>query len=353
MSVSSVLKRCSIDIFAGAFLILDAVWWGTHVVAACAVGYFLWTYLSYRREAHLNHRHSEPIREQMTLAEVKAIENKYTRRDDYSTPEKRALVRSGLDRYFYYVRYERVQSLLNAFAPDAERVLDMGCGFGRNTAHVSEKLRKLAIGLDLDELKLSWACNEAHRREPDGRSAFVCADAARPPLRPRSFNCIVMTEVLEHLINPAEGLAACHELLEKAGVLIITVPSRHNLAYSTNPFIFLEKTLSLINNRVLPPYHNLHARSEYNWRRPEPEYGMHHNFSRQRLGHLVHEAGFRTIRWGSFEVEIFPYLLVEHLSGGDVEMIRRWVSPIEDIMTRLPVIGNMGQHLIWVGRKAT
>lgn len=353
MRVSSVLKRCSMEIVAGAVLVLDVIWWGTHVAAACAIGYFLWAYYSYRREAYLNHRYSAPIREQMKLADVKAIENKYTRLDDYSTPEKRALVRSGLDRYFYYVRYERVQSLLKAFAPDAERVLDMGCGFGRNSAYVSENLRKVAVGLDLDELKLSWACNEAERRKSDGEIVFVCADAARPPLRPGSFNCIVMTEVLEHLIHPAEGLAACHELLEKSGILIVTVPSRHNLAYRTNPFIVLEKTLSLINDRVLPPYHDLHARSEYNWRKPEPEYGMHHNFSRQRLEHLVHEAGFRTVRWGSFEVEVFPYLLVEHLSAGDVELIRRWVSPIEDILTKLPVIGNMGQHLIWVGRKVT
>ncbi len=351
MNVFSGLKRGSIEIVAGVVLILDLVWWGAHIAAACAVGYFLWAYLSYRREAHLNHRHSGPIRERMTLAEVKAIENKYTRRDDYGTPEKRALVRSGLDRYFYYVRYERVQSLLNAFAPDAGRVLDMGCGFGRNTMYASERRRRIAIGLDLDELKLSWARNEAHRRDLDARTAFVCADAARPPLRPRSFDCIVMTEVLEHLIDPAKGLASCHELLEKAGILILTVPSRHNLAYSGNPFILLEKTLSLIDDRVLPPYHDLHARSEYNWRKPEPEYGMHHNFSLQRLRHLVHEAGFRTVSRGSFEVEIFPHLLVEHLSVGDVEMIRRWVSPIEDVVTRLPVIGNLGQHLVWVARK--
>lgn len=351
MKVSPALKQGSLEIAVGVVLLLDLVWWGTYVAAVCALGFFLWSYFSYRREAVLNRRYSEPIRERMTLAEVKSIENEYTCRDDFSTPEKRAHVRSGLDRYFYYVRYERVQTLLDAFAANAKSVLDLGCGFGQNTRYVSERLRRPAIGLDLDELKLAWANREARGRESGRQIAFVCADSARPPLRPRSFDCIVMTEVLEHLIDPAQGLAACRELLEDRGVLIITVPSRHNLAYSNNPLIILEKMLSLVNDRVVPPYHSLHARFEYNWREPESNYGMHHNFSRQKLERLLREAGFRTVYGGSFEVEIFPCLLVEHFSSGNTELIRKYVAPIEAVLTRLPVIGSLGQHLVWVARK--
>lgn len=351
MNVSPALKRGSIEIVVGAAMLLDLAWWGTHVVTVLGVGFFLWSYISYRRDAILNRRHSEDVRNRMSLAHVKGIENKYTCRPDYSTPEKRALVRSGLDRYFYYVRYERVQSLLEDFGADAESVLDVGCGFGRNTLFVAKNLKRPVIGLDLDELKLAWAVRDARKRDLDDKIAFVCADAARPPLRPRSFDCIVMTEVLEHLIAPAEGLAACRELLDDNGVLIITVPSRHNLAYSNNPLFLVEKMLSLVSDRLLPPYHDLHARFEYDRRNPEPEYGIHYNFSQQRLRHLVSEAGLRTIYWGSFETEIFPYLLIEHLSRGDTTLIKKYVAPIEAVVTRMPVIGKMGQHLVLVARK--
>jgi SAM-dependent methyltransferase len=343
-------RRCG-ELLAGMVLVLDLTWWGTHFLAVFSVCLFLLSWAWYRREAVLNFNRSEPVRGRMTLSLIRALEQEYAQRPDYNSPQKRAMVRTGVDRYFYFVRYERVQALLNLFAEDAERVLDMGCGFGKNTVYVSEQLNRAVVGLDLDELKLAWAKNDSLARDLPGNIDFVCADAACPPLRPRSFNCIVMTETLEHLIRPTECLMACHELLREGGILIITVPSRHNLAYSNNPFIVLEKIVSLLDDRVLPPYHSLHAKFEYNWRRPEPGYGVHYNFSRQQLGRLLREAGFTAIRRESFEVEVFPYLVIELFSQGDVERMRKYVAPLEALITRLPVIGSMGQHLVWVARK--
>ena len=66
----------------------------------------------------------------------KEIERVYTLREDFNTQEKRARSRPPLDRHFYYARYERVQKLLDRFARKATRVLDMGCGFGRNTLYI-------------------------------------------------------------------------------------------------------------------------------------------------------------------------------------------------------------------------
>ncbi|MGO9572020.1 MAG: class I SAM-dependent methyltransferase [Desulfomonilaceae bacterium] len=351
MRFSSRFKRRGGELLAGVVLALDLTWWGTHFLAACSVCLFFLSYAWYRREAVLNFSRSEPVRGRMTLSLIRALEKEYTQRLDYNSPEKRAMVRTGVDRYFYFVRYERVQALLNVFLGDAERVLDMGCGFGKNTVYVSERLNRPVVALDLDELKLAWAKNDSLARDLPRNIDFVCADAACPPLRPRSFNCIVMTETLEHLIRPNECLTACHELLCEAGILIITVPSCHNLAYSNNPFIVLEKILSLLDDRVLPTYHSLHAKFEYNWRRPEPEYGVHFNFSRQQLGRLLQDAGFTVIRRESFEVEVFPYLVIELLFQGDLERVRKYVAPLEALITRLPVIGSLGQHLVWVARK--
>jgi SAM-dependent methyltransferase len=351
MKISGRLIRGCGELVVGVVLVLDLVWWGTHILAACSLCLFLLSYACYRREAVLNFRHSEPVRARMTLRAVRTLEKKYSRNDDFDSPEKRALVRMGVDRYFYFVRYERAQALLDVFAADAQRVLDLGCGFGKNTLYVAERLNRDAVGLDLDELKLAWAKSEALRRNINRRMDFVCADGALPPLRPLSFDCIVIAEALEHLIHPNECLTACHELLRERGTLIITVPSRHNLAYSNNPFILLEKILSLWDDRVLPPYHNLHARFEYNLRKPEPDYGMHYNFSQQRLEHLLRDAGFLLIRRESFEVEVFPYLIIELLSRGELERIRKFVAPLEALLTRLPVIRSLGQHSVWVARK--
>jgi SAM-dependent methyltransferase len=351
MKLSKRFQQSTLDLSILCLLLLDIAWWSTRVVSCCCTLYFLGGYLWQRREATLNFKASERLRAEITLASIKEIERTYTLRDDYNTPEKRALVRPPLDRHFYHQRYAQVQRLLDRYARDARTILDVGCGFGKNTAYIGQTLGRRALGIDIDSLKLV----EARRRfggggQPEACS-FICADAARPPFRASTFDCILITEVLEHLISPAEALNACHTLLGNGGWLIITTPGSHNLNYSANPLIILEKLLSLRFDSVLPPYHNLHAEREFNRRKPEPQYGIHYHFSVRQLDSLLRDAGFETIMHGSFELEIYPYLFIELLTGGNPESIARYVSPIEAVLQSMPVIKHLGQHLLWVARK--
>lgn len=160
-----------------------------------------------------------------------------------------------------------------------------------------------------------------------------------------------MTEVLEHLISPEMGLRACHALLHNGGLLILTPPGRHNSNYSNNPLIILEKLVSLFTDRVIPPYHNLHAEREFDRRKPELQYGIHFHFSLQQLDGLLRETGFETIQRGSFEFEIYPHLLVGFLSRGDAARIAAWLSPMESRLQKIFPMNRVGQHLLWVAHK--
>jgi SAM-dependent methyltransferase len=380
MKISKRFKRSTLELSILILLFLDITWWSTRLISCFCILYFLAEYLWYRREAKLNRKASEPIHAGMTLSSIKEIERTYTMRDDYNTPEKRALVRPPLDRHFYHQRYAQVRNLLDRYARNARTILDVGCGFGKNTAYIAHSLGRRAVGIDIDSLKLVEAARRLDKTVPaearsftggsmepkgadlktagvptEARSgeacSFVCADAVQPPFRASTFDCILMTEVLEHLISPAGGLNACRCLLREGGLLIITTPGSHNLDYSNNPFLLAEKLSSLFSDRVLPPYHNLHAERELNHRKPEPQYGIHYHFSIQQLETLIEDAGFETISRGSFEFEIYPYLLVELLARGDVDGIAKWVSPIEALLQRIPVIHLLGQHLLWVARK--
>ncbi|HAA04822.1 MAG TPA: hypothetical protein DCE18_15855 [Syntrophobacteraceae bacterium] len=354
MKISKRFRRSTLELTVFLLLLLDHAWWRTGMISWGAVGYFVGGYLWYRREARLNARASEAVRNALTLTSIKDIERTYSRRDDYNTPEKRALVRPPLDRHFYHQRYTEVQRLLDTFAREAHTVLDVGCGFGINTAYVGGTLGRRAVGIDVDSIKLSAARDrwgEGQGREERGCCTFVCADAAQPPFRAGTFDCILMTEVLEHLLSPEDGLKACRTLLRDGGWLIITTPGSHNLNYSNNPLVVAEKVLSLISDRVLPPYHNLHAEREFDWRKPEPQYGIHYHFSRQELDALLHRSGFESIMHRSFEFEIYPYLLIEFLTGGTMEGISRWVSPMEYLLQSIPWVNHLGQHLLWAARK--
>ena len=353
MKVSKRFKRSTLELSVFILLLLDLTWWGTLLISSSCMLYFLAGYLWYRREATLDFDASGRIRAGMTLAGIKEIERTYTMRDDYDTPEKRAMARPPLDRHFYHQRYAQVRRLLETYARDARMVLDIGCGFGKNTAYIGQMDGRGAVGIDIDSLKLA----EARRRSGPGKQtetdacSFVCADAAHPPFRASTFDCILITEVLEHLISPSQGLDACRTLLCDGGRLIITAPGSHNLNYSNNPFTIAEKLLSLLSDRVLPPYHNLHAEREFSRRKPEPRYGIHYHFANQQIDSLLTAAGFETIMHGSFEFEIYPYLVIELLTGGNMDTIAKWVSPLEAVLQKVPGINHLGQHLLWVARK--
>ena len=348
--LSKRLKKHLLEALVTALACLDIAWWHTGAIAGIGLAGLLAAYLWYRREAAINAAHSAPLHRQMRLVDIRRLEKAYTGRDDFNTQAKRAAVRSPLDRYYYHGRYARVQQLVARHFAGCRRVLDLGCGFGRNTRFMQHDLGLDAVGLDLDELKIAEARRTA--RTPGAvQPLWLCGDASRPALKDGAFDGILCTEVIEHLMDPAAGLAACRRLLVDGGRLALTVPSHHNLGYTVNPFKAAERAISCFTDRVLPPYHNLHAQFAYNWRNPEPEYGIHYHFTWQRISALLEGAGFR-IHWrGSFEIECFPHLLVEWLTGGDVDRIGRVVGPIETALAHLPLIGRMGQHLLIVAKK--
>ncbi|MDY0042704.1 MAG: class I SAM-dependent methyltransferase [Desulforhabdus sp.] len=353
MKFSKRFKKSTLEAGILTALFLDLLWWHSGFLFWLTALYFFFGYVLYRREALLNFKHSEPIRSKMTLADISAIEEEYTRRDDFNTFEKRAMVRSPLDRYYYLGRYRRVQDLLDRYGAGAGRILDMGCGFGIHTMYAFRQLRIPAVGLELNRMKLTEAVRAFRLDEKPRNLNWVCGEAERPPFRPASFDCILFTEVLEHLLDPSAGLAACRYLLGEGGLLILTTPSSHNLNYSNNPFIIAEKVLSLYWDRILPPYHNLHAQFEFNWKKPEPAYGVHYHFSQRRLAFLLQQNRFETVWWGSYEIEAFPFLLLELLAQGNVKTIAKFADRLEMLSEKLPLIGHLGQHLLWIAQKRT
>jgi SAM-dependent methyltransferase len=351
MKWPSRLIKSTIELLAVALLVLDLLLWKVWILAATSLAYFVLDFVRYRREAVLNYRASRSLREGMTLADIRSIERKYSLRDDFNSFEKHASARTPLDRYFYFAKYERVRELLLSYGWQRGRWLDMGCGFGEDTSYVAQYLSPKVIGLELDEIKLLGARKIVQEEDRFPQVAFCVGDAINPPFRAETFDTILMTEVLEHLIDPEKGIRACQTLLKREGVFIVSTQSSHNLGYTLNPFSILEKSVSLLEDKVLPPHHGLHARFEYDRKRPEPEYGIHYHFSQRELRRIIAQNGFRILWEGTFEIEIFPYLYVELFSNGNIDRIRKIIDPLETILERIPFANRFGQHLLLVAQK--
>lgn len=112
-----------------------------------------------------------------------------------------------------YVTYRRLwlDSCLTAFAHEMRgRVLDIG---GKR------KQKRGAFSPPEAQAQSWWYLNLDMDTTPN-----IYADATRIPLSEKSVDCIVCTEVLEHLPNPQACVDEMHRLLRDGGLVLASAP---------------------------------------------------------------------------------------------------------------------------------
>lgn len=103
------------------------------------------------------------------------------------------------------------------------RVLDMGCGRGYYTHSLTffPFIRKIdAVDINGHYLKA------AKEHCTDTRIFFHQADIYSLPFPDNTFDCIIFSEVLEHIPNEKKALGELRRVLKKNGTLLVTVPNQ-------------------------------------------------------------------------------------------------------------------------------
>jgi SAM-dependent methyltransferase len=145
-----------------------------------------------------------------SLAEVEYRDMNESFYDDQTDPTKVSRFRA----WYHRSRYQRLTDLVSAHFRPGMRVADLGCG------NCWWNVRGLPVtGVDINEKMLAWA--KRNGRLADYR---VRADLSEPDLPAGSFDLVVMSEVLEHLLNGPAVLATVRSLLKDDGTFLITVP---------------------------------------------------------------------------------------------------------------------------------
>jgi SAM-dependent methyltransferase len=117
--------------------------------------------------------------------------------------------------------HERSKWVYTHLPANVDRLLDAGCHDGAATAAFARRART-TVGVDLDVCSLTAGL----ARYPDLKLA--AADAAALPFPTGAFDCVIFSEVLEHLSSDAEHIAVAEirRVLQPSGTLILTTPHR-------------------------------------------------------------------------------------------------------------------------------
>lgn len=157
------------------------------------------------------------------------------------------------------------ESIIKEVSKDFSTVLDVGCGNG----WVSKKLiplGKKVISMDISSTNPVKALREVSHQNHAG----LIADVYNIPLKENSIDCIIASEILEHVPDPELFINNLIKLLKNSGKLIITTPYNENIDYY----------LCVHCNKPTPKFAHLHSFNEENINSYIPQTGVTWSFKK-------------------------------------------------------------------------
>ncbi len=149
--------------------------------------------------------------------------------------------------------HERILAQIPA---TAEWILDVGCGSGWLAKELVPQKRKV-ISMDITDINPI----KIQRRMSSEYHNAVVADVFELPFKADSIDCIVASEIIEHVPDPAKFMKALFSVLKPGGRFIITTPYNE----------FIRTSLCIHCNRLTPHNAHLHSFTENTIRKLLPQ----------------------------------------------------------------------------------
>jgi ubiquinone/menaquinone biosynthesis C-methylase UbiE len=199
-------------------------------------------------------------------------------------------------------------------------VIEVGCGNGPYIAYLSKKnTHSLIVGADIS-IKI---LHETRKRLMyEGNSELVDLVACQMeylPFKPRSFDNILNTQVIEHLLDDRQGLKELSRIIKADGLLIISTDNKIN--YFSRFFDFPFKIIK-----------NCFKIKKTIWKYP------HYDYTPKEFSHKVGEF-FKIISISTFRCSL-PYPLNHWL------LLVSFVDCIEKILIKIPRLSQYGDIVI-------
>ncbi len=143
----------------------------------------------------------------------------------------------------------RVREYISSFInKEKGLILDAGCG----KAWVSELFCPKGYNVVSMDISLKNTV-EALKRHPFPNHSAIAADVYNLPFKKNTFDYIVASEIIEHVVSPKLFTEHLFDILKPGGILLITTPYKEKISYS----------LCIHCNRPTPFNAHLHSFDEH------------------------------------------------------------------------------------------
>jgi ubiquinone/menaquinone biosynthesis C-methylase UbiE len=132
-------------------------------------------------------------------------------------PEDYIFHSNFLVRVFELKRFKKIKDLLQL--DNNDNLLDIGCGSGYL---LNQAACKRGVGVDISDLMVRTASTNC---KSNVSKFIVQADAESLPFKDKSFNKIVSTEVIEHILHPIALLEEIERVSKNDTIIVITIPN--------------------------------------------------------------------------------------------------------------------------------
>ena len=156
--------------------------------------------------------------------------------------------------------------------PPNAAILDIGCSGGALLSQLHQHGFTNTTGIDLSPAAIT-------RCQTRGLTNVHAMDAQSPALPPNHFDCLIASDILEHLPQPDLALYQWQQLLRPGGILLVFVPA----------FNFLWSDHDLAN---------------HHFRR----------YTHSSLRNQIHNANFKILRTGYWNCTLFPAIALARLA---------------------------------------
>lgn len=176
--------------------------------------------------------------------------------------------------------------MLEAGAPPASKVLDVGCATGATAAEIMRRGYDV-WGLDIAEPMIGYA------RDRLGSPHFQVGDIEDMPFRNDSFDAVVCLGVIEYLDTDERALHEVWRVLKPGGTAVLSTPS------AICPLQHMDRLLVGLMAAARPLYHlvRYRLRGKPLPFRPTPGAMVHRKYYRRRWLRLLRSVGLEPEAW--------------------------------------------------------